>query len=272
MVDFAQIVTPWHNVRGLAWHPIPSGQSGAMVWRGDLDGTPIAVLKRYPNAITVHRLQSIHTVMALARTSLSSLIPNVIRSRSNESFHVHDGYLCDVQGWVKGKQGNTKDIATGLQTIRRLHQAVGQLLTQLRPAPGIEARCHVLSQSSIHAAQSTLCELTPWLGVTRRCHTIHGDLHRDHLLFENGQASGIIDFAATRIDDPLLDVARWLGEVGSPEHLSLWGEEEALLSVLVRASLLCAVLHWRTNPRHPRAIHVQKSWERWALDKPPPTA
>jgi Ser/Thr protein kinase RdoA (MazF antagonist) len=266
MVEFAQIVTPWDNLRALAWHPILSGQSGAMVWRGELDGTPVAVLKQYPTAMTIQRLKSIHSVMALAYTSLGLPIPNVIKSKSGESLHVHDGHLCDVQTWMNGQQGSTQDVAAGLQAIRQLHQAIGQQHTQIRPAPGTEARCNVLNQWNIPKALSTLRELTPWLGVTRRCHTIHGDLHREHLLFQNGQAAGFIDFAATRIDDPLLDVARWLGEVGLPEHLQLWGEDEALLSVLVQASLLCSLRRWHATPTAPRAVFLKQCLQLWMPD------
>lgn len=254
-------IQPWQQFASLHWHPIPSGQSGASVWRGELAGTPLMVLKRYPTHMTVQRLQSIHSVMASARTSLGSLIPNVSRTSGGESFAVADGHLCDVQSWMNGEPGRSKDVAAGLQAIRRLHHAIGQQHTELSPAPGIEARLQVLGSWNTTDARAVVDELRPWQHVTRRCHIIHGDLHREHLLFQNGHAAGFIDFVAARIDDPLLDVARWLGDVGSPEHLHLWGEDMDLLKVLIRASLLCALLHWRTNPQHPRAIQVRKAWE-----------
>jgi len=37
------------------------------------------------------------------------------------------------------------------------------------------------------------------------------DVHRQHVLFDSGQVTGLIDFDAVRIDTPAADLARWLG-------------------------------------------------------------
>lgn len=37
------------------------------------------------------------------------------------------------------------------------------------------------------------------------------DIHREHLLVEGGEVSGLIDFDALRVDTPATDLARWLG-------------------------------------------------------------
>tara|TARA_R110002049_G_scaffold72490_2_gene187244 strand:+ start:290562 stop:291470 length:909 start_codon:yes stop_codon:yes gene_type:complete len=39
------------------------------------------------------------------------------------------------------------------------------------------------------------------------------DVHRDHVLFEAEQVSGLIDFDAIRIDSPATDLARWAGSL-----------------------------------------------------------
>lgn len=42
-------------------------------------------------------------------------------------------------------------------------------------------------------------------------HPVVRDIHREHVLFEHGRPSGIIDFDALRVDSPAVDLARWLG-------------------------------------------------------------
>jgi Phosphotransferase enzyme family len=223
------------SLPGVHWHPLSSGLSGAKVWRGELAGTSVAVLKRYPASMTIAKLQAMHIVMTTARQALGPVIPTVLHTTVQPD-------LIDVQTWMTGTPGTAADVDAGLQFLRRWHAVFAPQSVTVTPAPGLAARLQVLRNWDT---------------------TIHGDLHREHLLFSEGTVSGMIDFAATRIDDPLLDVARWLGDVGSPAHLELWGEDLALLKVLIRASLLCSVMNWRTNPAHPRAVQVHEAWQRW---------
>jgi Phosphotransferase enzyme family len=244
------------SLPGVHWHPLSSGLSGAKVWRGELAGTSVAVLKRYPASMTIAKLQAMHIVMTTARQALGPVIPTVLHTTVQPD-------LIDVQTWMTGTPGTAADVDAGLQFLRRWHAVFAPQSVTVTPAPGLAARLQVLRNWDTTEARAVVQELLPWQSVTRRCHTIHGDLHREHLLFSEGTVSGMIDFAATRIDDPLLDVARWLGDVGSPAHLELWGEDLALLKVLIRASLLCSVMNWRTNPAHPRAVQVHEAWQRW---------
>jgi hypothetical protein len=247
----------------LRWHQIHTGLSGARVWRGELDGAPVAVRKRYPTTMTLPKLQAMHTVLATARQSLGGFVPTVLPTAHGEFMH-HDGtHIGDVQTWITGTPGTADDVVTGLRFIRSWHAVFALQAILMTPAPGLAARVQVLKELNTPEARTVLRELLPWQTVTRRCHVIHGDSHREHLLFQDGNVAGLIDFAATRIDDPLMDVARWLGDVGSPSDVGFWGEDEALLNVLVRASVLCAVWHWRNKPSHPRAVQLRESWTRW---------
>ncbi|MCC9600692.1 aminoglycoside phosphotransferase family protein [Stieleria sp. JC731] len=59
-------------------------------------------------------------------------------------------------------------------------------------------------------------------------HWILRDVHREHVLFEQGRVSGIIDFDAMRFDTPLVDFARWLGGFDS-----FWEAPESVTSEIM---------------------------------------
>src|SRR5207237_10847988 len=52
---------------------------------------------------------------------------------------------------------------------------------------------------------------------------IHGDLHREHVLFTGDTVTGIIDFASSKRDHPALDLARYLGDAA--------GDDDSLLNL-----------------------------------------
>lgn len=52
-------------------------------------------------------------------------------------------------------------------------------------------------------------------------HFVLRDIWSDHVLFTNGQVSGIIDFGASRVDEPATDVARLLGSL-EPMDANRW--------------------------------------------------
>ncbi len=55
------------------------------------------------------------------------------------------------------------------------------------------------------------------LGSPVDCHWIIRDLWRENILIEDARVSGVIDFGASRIDWPLLEVVRMLGSLLEPD-------------------------------------------------------
>jgi aminoglycoside phosphotransferase (APT) family kinase protein len=76
---------------------------------------------------------------------------------------------------------------------------------------------------------------------------VHGDLHGRHLLVDEGQLGGVIDWGDVCIGDPAIDL-QFLWSVVSPEArdevLAEYGEidDDARLRARVLAIMLCAVL------------------------------
>lgn len=97
------------------------------------------------------------------------------------------------------------------------------------------------------------------------------DPHREHLLYSGDEVSGLIDFAAIGFDSPMIDVARWAGDVclDNPEQWKivldevpeLFGaskEEVRSIRIYDITGLVIAVLHWR---------HWLGCRTRWAPDE-----
>lgn len=141
-------------------------------------------------------------------------------------------------------------VRAGCQTIAFFHQSVVDLTSCRGPAPAIEARWRRLAEVEPwltaplryqtvtnpfrHPSREDIA--LAWLpGVERQVKAIwqrHGsrlrdrlkwflqesfplqyvlrDVHREHLLFDEGKVSGLIDFDAVRMDTPAADVSRYV--------------------------------------------------------------
>ncbi|MDM4014149.1 phosphotransferase [Roseiconus lacunae] len=123
--------------------------------------------------------------------------------------------------------------------------------------------CHVLRLHWERKFQQIGAELGEFRGVDLPQHWILRDVHQEHLLFDAGQVTGIIDFDAMRVDSPLVDFARWLGSFqcfwqapaqiaeqtlaecspGTP-FPALPATSSKLLVAIARASLWISLANW----------------------------
>lgn len=98
-------------------------------------------------------------------------------------------------------------------------------------------------------------QLSSLLQPVQLCWVVR-DLHREHILFEEGHISGIIDYGAARIDEPLIDLVRLLGSLWPYDvdqrhrmvrHYQQLLEAEDLLErfrVLDQTSTLLSAMQW----------------------------
>lgn len=85
------------------------------------------------------------------------------------------------------------------------------------------------------------------------------DAHREHLLFDGGRLTGLVDFGAIGFDTPAVDLARWIADADPPSGarrprgpllaaFRRWAPladvEEGLLPALELSSAAVAALHW----------------------------
>jgi Ser/Thr protein kinase RdoA (MazF antagonist) len=82
------------------------------------------------------------------------------------------------------------------------------------------------------------------------------DLRAEHVLFEGGGVTGIIDFGAAAVDHPAVDLARLLGDYALDEAIFRAGLRaysqfrsapevtEEFVRLLARAGAVCSILRW----------------------------
>ena len=145
----------------------------------------------------------------------------------------------------------TSAIKAGAAAIARFHQATVDLGSEFLPAPAVIRRLKRLEElrQELPLALANAYRLTGPAKVAAEHLTQHWhrmqrdseavlriwelkpvtlqwvlrDVHREHVLFENDEVSGIVDFDAVRRDTVATDLARWVGSFAesgfSPELL-----------------------------------------------------
>lgn len=86
---------------------------------------------------------------------------------------------------------------------------------------------------------------------------ILGDLRRGDLLFDAGRVTGLVDFGAAKIDSPLVDLTRLLGELAGEQqqlwqaglaayqlHRQLTDTERRLIAALDAGGVVAASINW----------------------------
>jgi Ser/Thr protein kinase RdoA (MazF antagonist) len=85
----------------------------------------------------------------------------------------------------------------------------------------------------------------------------HGDLWHDHVLFENQQVSGFVDFGAMKVESRTTDIARLLGSLARDDR-DMWQQgldayqailpldtaERQLLQLFDQTTVLLSGIHW----------------------------
>lgn len=215
------------------------GFSGACVWKITHQDRSFA-LKRWPAGQPVYlELHTIHHLMQQARQSGLDVVPEVLRTIDGDSVLTHDGLFWDASSWQPGQSDPAPSeccLKSAMVALSRLHalwrtqnerrfevcpavilqhsRLSGwraeelELLRMKAPPTGLFREALILfEQHRTNALQS----LAPWLNRRFSLQPCLGDVWADHVLFEEGQITGLIDFGGVRYDHPAQDLARLIG-------------------------------------------------------------
>ncbi len=168
----------------------------------------------------------------------------------------------ELSQWMPGEplddDASIDQIRSGAAAIASFHRAVRCLGVTLKPPPAATVR--VLRANELdHLLPATLaqhprsfttdtpalsrsigeaCQLlrTDWPEASRRIarsltryervdvetQYVLRDVHRQHVFFQEGTVSGLIDFDAVRVDTPMTDLARWVGSFRQGRAEAAW--------------------------------------------------
>ena len=169
-----------------------------------------------------------------------SCVPDPIPNCHGRTFISHDELFWELGPWMPGTpmlSATSNRIAAACATLAELHRLWGG--GPLHPAPNfLKQRTNFVNRlvsqcGTLHpATHRMLCEealklLHPMSApdssfMPYAQQMIHGDLHRDHVLFTGDAVTGLIDFSSIKLDHPAVDLARFLGDldIGNVDALS----------------------------------------------------
>lgn len=217
--------------------------SGATVLKCRADDGRAFALKAYPEGTPSRRLAEVHRVWQSAIAGGCRWLPAIDAVFSSES------RTWEASTWIDGAPAMTDAdeslIHKGASAIGDFHRSVADLGVRQIPSPAVAARLERLKQlDSVLPAAIAVSQSPPsptvadaisrasellalkWAFVSQRlrnklleyanlkshCQYVLRDVHRDHILFKGSETAGIIDLDAVRIDTPLADLARWVGD------------------------------------------------------------
>jgi Ser/Thr protein kinase RdoA (MazF antagonist) len=262
------------------------GFSGARLCRLQTPTEPLCLRGSAPGE-SVQHVAWRHRLMAQARAAGLRYVPAVLHTIDHATFVEADGRCWELMEWLPGLAdfrtnpvlGRLKAAARALAllhdawrpthqvrtvcpaVLRRLelardwcHRGFPKLLAPLRPL--LEGAWTMLRLWLPHVARW----LEPW--QTRPCvvQPCLRDVWHDHLLFQEEQLTGLVDYAAMAQDGVSADLARMLGSLVEDDDerwqialaayrqvRTLSAEEEALARVLDRTGVVLGLgnwLHW----------------------------
>jgi len=216
-------------------------------------------LKRWPATTTANRLDEIHRVQQFAGKSLN-LVPELIPWRSNQMRLTTGNSNFDFARWKGGCEFNggvgevLAAVNRGAEAIARFHRSTVGLGVKSAIAPAVIQRIDRLAslkgllpdaitrvslhRESIRQAgkflagnwrllqQKSESILQKWSDRVVPIQWVLRDIHREHVLFDQGEVTGMVDFDAVRRDTLATDLARWVGSFADltvPNEL-LWSE------------------------------------------------
>jgi aminoglycoside phosphotransferase (APT) family kinase protein len=268
------------------WVGHGGGFSGADIFAGFLGDSPDPVfcLKAFPPAaLTAERLGAVHAHMQ--RAAHLRFIPRVYPTVAGATVVEHDDRLWELTTWLPGaadfrKQPSDARLSAAGRAIAALHQAWQPAERSLAAFPAVARRLAVLREwrrmdppprtdlpladitlqaATILPAAAAEAErlLAPWAGRSVGVQPCLCDVHHDHVLFTGEAVTGIIDFAAMKLDHPAVDLARLLGDLVGDEvarlRLGLAAYHQAggsadvteeLVRLLDHTGTVCAVANW----------------------------
>ena len=230
---------------------LPSGFSGARIFRCRCDDDREFALRVWPNSTKPERVHEVHDLMSFVRNSGGSFVPQlfpIVASQQNDFAIRIENEIWELQSWMAGQplpvNASLKQISAGASAIARFHSLSAARGSQEQVATGVRSRAnriHELDQllpkafsGSLRSTDSKLQEsmfhavdlvqrkwpvvkkqmnrlLERYLSLSVRTQYVLRDVHREHILFDQDHVRGLIDFDAVRIDWPVFDLCRWGG-------------------------------------------------------------
>jgi Ser/Thr protein kinase RdoA (MazF antagonist) len=261
------------------------GFSGSRIWRGEaVDGSAWALKLHLPGMDVAH-LAQVHHWMKTARDRFSFVPAEAITHDGRIVVEV-DGCCWDCTTWMRGRADfhshpTDAKLKAAVTAIAQIHQV--WFTAREGPCSAIQRRHAVLTQWSdlvrrgwqprwdsadpiATAAQSAwqalpmlipqmLSTLEPLLTRLVPLQPCIGDVWHDHVLFDGNIVTGVIDFAAAKIDHVAADLARLLGSMipDDPEQLDNAIRAYAavrplpnpeLVAILDRSGVVASVANW----------------------------
>ena len=208
-------------------------------------GESTFALRRWPNT-PIDRIREVHRVVSAAQGC--ELFPNWMKTPDGDDLvQDSDGFVWDLSQWMSGSPLEThaglEGIQSGAAAIREAHRHLRVTGTEVGTSPGITARINridrieslvplaISQERSVppelsqvfadakrvlvgwHAAAAEIRgQLTKYRSSVFPLQYVLRDIHRQHILFQDGMPSGILDFDAIQVDTPLLDLSRWIAD------------------------------------------------------------
>ncbi len=232
------------------------GYSGAQFWRLETEDGPLCLRRWPPEHPNRERLEFIQAVLWHVHQEGCYFVPLPLESSSNAGYVWHDGHYWELAPWMPGKADyhiapTNEKLANALAALASFHLAAESFpIPQGEPAPspGIRQRGEMaedLRETGLAKLQSAVRQsawpeldrraaramalfsralpavenaLTPCRELSVALQPCIRDVWHDHVLFLDGQVSGIVDFGAMRVDNVATDVARLLGSLVGDER------------------------------------------------------
>lgn len=231
------------------WTPLGNagGFSGARLWRGETaDGRQFALRAWPTRTMNAGRLQMIHR--ATSALSCFSFVPGLVESQAGETFVQIDYPFWEITEWMPGtadfhQMPTDARLFAAVRSLAMMHErlapaketfapcpAVRRILAALRdwrdllqsgwkpnlrlplpqPIPALARRAWEAIAVSTYSIEFTLAE---WEQRPMPVQVCLCDIWHDHVLYEDNEVTGIIDYGAVKPDCVAVDLARLLGSM-----------------------------------------------------------
>jgi Ser/Thr protein kinase RdoA (MazF antagonist) len=225
---------------------VAGGFSSARIWRLTMRDGREFCLKSHPPAADPNWLeQVIHPWMRIAHDAGLDFVPQVERTKNGRTVTEHAGRPWELSEWMPGRadfHANPTDerLVDAVQAVARIHDA-WRGRPASGPCPAIERRWKALLDwkalvntgwrprpasddpmaPRVEAAWQRLpasltrmpSALLPWLTTPVPVQPCLCDIWHDHVLFTGDRVTGVIDYAAAKVDHVAVDLARLLGSL-----------------------------------------------------------
>ncbi|MDA1050785.1 MAG: phosphotransferase [Planctomycetota bacterium] len=231
-------------------HPLggAGGFSGAAFWKVETGDRPLC-LRRWPQEHPGRtQLQAIHDVLCHVSANGFAKLPIPFRSRDGGTFVSLAGHFWELAHWLPGKadfhqQPTSRRLDAALTALAQFHRCAESFELRVGPPPGIVSRREHLERlcaggaSELRRAVSALAWpefqqravailhrfnelasntrplLEPASRLSVPLQPCIRDIWHDHVLFEEDEVSGFVDFGAMRTDHVACDISRLLGSL-----------------------------------------------------------